>query len=39
MSREYQTPKHLWVAPELADRSKSDIRAMVEGKPDLQAVK
>jgi hypothetical protein len=39
MSREYQTPKHLWVAPELADRSKSDIRAMVEGKPDLQMVK
>jgi hypothetical protein len=27
------------VAPELADRSKSDIRAMVEGKPDLQMVK
>jgi hypothetical protein len=39
MSREHQTPKHLWAAPELADRSKSDIRAMVEGKPDLQMVK
>jgi hypothetical protein len=38
-SREYPTPKHLWIAPELADRSKSDIRAMVEGKPDLQMVK
>jgi hypothetical protein len=38
-SREYPTPKHLWIAPELADRSKSDIRAMVEGKPDLQVVK
>lgn len=39
MSREHQTPKHLWVAPELADRSKSEIRAIAEGKPDLQVVK
>lgn len=38
-SREYPTPKHLWVAPELAHRSKSELRAIAEGKPDLQMVK
>lgn len=39
MSREHQTPKHLWIAPELANRTKSEIRAIAEGKPDLQVVK
>jgi hypothetical protein len=38
-SREYPTPKHLWVVPELAERSKSELRAIAEGKPDLQMVK
>ena len=39
MSREHRTPKHLWIAPELADKNKSEIRSIAEGKPDLQLVK
>jgi hypothetical protein len=39
MSREYPTPKHLWIAPDLAIRSKSELRAIVEGQVPLTLVK
>ena len=39
MSREYTTKKHIFCAPELATRPKTELRAMVESVPAPAAVK
>ena len=38
-SGEYQSPKAAWAAPELADKPKAVLRAMLEGPPGLTVVK
>lgn len=39
MSREHTTPKHIWAAPELTARPKTELRAILEGQAPLTLVK
>jgi hypothetical protein len=38
-SVEHSTPKHAWAAPDMADKPKAVLRALLEGPPGLHAVK
>lgn len=38
-SSEHQSPKHAWAAPDMADKPKPVLRALLEGPPGLSVVK
>jgi len=38
-SNEHQSPKHAWAAPDMVDKPKAVLRALLEGPPGLQVVK
>ena len=38
-SAEHQSPKHAWAAPDMADKPKGILRALLEGPPGLHVVK